>query len=176
MTPQNLTKPAIEHYCNCAGVFLIKDVNSVLQILLVETKRKQYQYSFPKGKRNKGEDTLTCAKRELKEETGITEDQYKLFPNKYHVEHSTDTNLPHIVYYLAVLTDHNTILAPEDTREVVSAEWFTPEHIYTMRKQFYLQRRQIVTRAVRDYKRFLAIQFDDDEVYTSDKVNLYCNK
>jgi len=160
MAQNYLTKPAIEHYCNCAGVFLIKEANGVLEVLLVETKRKQYQFSFPKGKRNKDEDTLTTAKRELKEETGIAPDKYKLFPNRYYVEHNTDTNLPHIVYYLGVLTDHSTVLDPEDTREVVSAAWYTPEVIYGMRRQFYLQRRQIVTKAVRDFKRYFSIQFD----------------
>ena len=76
----NITPAEVEEKCNCAGILLIRppnhDDNKNLQVLLVEGKRKYDRYSFPKGKRNKNEDSLTAAKRELYEETGITEDSY----------------------------------------------------------------------------------------------------
>ena len=150
----------IEENCNCAGVFVVKDCgDDQPQVLLVESKRKNYQYSFPKGKRNKGESTVETAKRELYEETGLVEDDYELFPEQWYVEHRSDTGKPHIVYYMAHLKNREVILNPIDTKEIVSAKWFTTDDIYGMRRSFYLQRRQITTRAVRDYKMRSLVRF-----------------
>lgn len=146
-----ITRTTIEENCNCAGVFIVKDGGQIPHVLLVESKRKNYQYSFPKGKRNKGESTLDAAKRELYEETGLAEEDYEIFPEKWYVEHRSDTGKPHIVYYMAHLKNYDAILNPIDTKEIISARWFTPEEIYAMRRSFYLQRRQITTRALRDY-------------------------
>jgi 8-oxo-dGTP pyrophosphatase MutT (NUDIX family) len=147
-----ITRTTIEENCNCAGVFIVKDGGQTPHVLLVESKRKNYQYSFPKGKRNKGESTLDAAKRELYEETGLAEEDYEIFPEKWYVEHRSDTGKPHIVYYMAHLKNYEAILNPIDTKEIISARWFTPEEIYAMRRSFYLQRRQITTRAIRDYR------------------------
>ena len=160
-----LTQEVIEKECTCAGILIVKNVIletfenlrsiSSYEILLVESKRKSYQYSFPKGKRNRDEDTITTAKRELTEETGLTEEDYILYPNIRYVEYRPDLKKPHIVYYLARLTNLSAQLVPQDTREIVSANWFTPQFIYKMRKSFYLQRRQIVTRAMKDINRII---------------------
>lgn len=157
MRSDYLSLGEIESNCTCAGIFLIKHntrdtySKNEISVLLVESRRKNYQYSFPKGKRNKNENTMTAAKRELQEETGISENDYSLIPDKFYIEYRTDNNKPHIIYYLAYLTNFDKELKPEDTREIVSANWFDPLEIYKMKKSFYLQRRQIVTRAVRDY-------------------------
>lgn len=148
----------IEENCRCAGIFLTRDDRGETEVLLVESHRKKYQFSFPKGKRNRGEDTITAAKRELFEETGIDETRYKMVPGKRYVEfkqqqqqqHQPDDNKPHIVYYAARLQDPTVVLTPQDTKEIRSADWFTPAAIYTMRTELYLQRRQIVTKAIRD--------------------------
>ena len=150
-----LTEADIEENCTCAGIFMVNYENQNtkdLRILLVESKRKVFQYSFPKGKRNKGEPTIETAKREFHEETGLDEEHYDLFPNKFYIEYRSDTGKPHIVYYLGKMKEEflQVPLNPIDTKEIVSARWYTPEEIYRMKKSFYLQRRQIVTRAVKD--------------------------
>jgi 8-oxo-dGTP pyrophosphatase MutT (NUDIX family) len=147
----NIPESEIEKNCNCAGIFLVKDSPDGLQVLLVESRRKQFQFSFPKGKRNKKEGTLEAAKRELREETGCIEDDYELVPGKLFIEYREDTKTPHIVYYLARLTNKDVVLCPQDTKEIKSCAWYSPSEIYNMRRTFYLQRRQIVTRAIRDY-------------------------
>jgi len=169
MRTDYISRQVIEENCNCAGVFIVKETDdgengtskspaadsimgssSMWSVLLVESKRKNYQYSFPKGKRNKGESTLEAAKRELYEETGLKEQDYDLYPEKWYIEYRADTGKPHIVYYMAKIKNSNVVLNPIDKKEIVSAGWFTPDEIYTMRRSFYLQRRQIVTRAIRD--------------------------
>lgn len=163
MKSDYLSKNSIEENCNCAGVFMIRELPPTnlygnsgvfapnLNILLVESKRKNYQFSFPKGKRNKGEHTLDAAKRELYEETGLKEEDYEIYPDKRYIEYRSDTNKPHIVYYMAKLTNQSAQLCPIDTREIVSAKWLSPDEIYTMRRSLYFQRRQIVTRGIRHY-------------------------
>lgn len=155
----SVTEESIETNCNCAGVFVIRtESKQKLSVLLVESKRKNYQFSFPKGKRDKGETTLETAKRELHEETGLTESDYELIPNKWYVEYRSDTGKPHIVYYLAQLSNKDVKLDPIDKKEILSAKWFTPEEIYNMKRSLYLQRRQITTRAIRDFKTRLLLQ------------------
>jgi len=152
MRSPEYTQEELELHCRCAGVFLTRGDGVDVEILLVETHRKKYQYSFPKGKRERGEDTLSAAKRELLEETGISEDSYEFISGRRYIEYKPDCDKPHIVYYAARLKTHNVILAPRDTKEIRSAKWFTPADIYTMRTELYLQRRQIVTKAVRELK------------------------
>jgi len=178
MRTDYLSKLVIEDNCNCAGIFLIKHTidneiyinnpsdnykTNKIEVLLVENRRKNYQFSFPKGKRNKGEHTLVAAKRELLEETGIEEKDYDLMENRWFIEYCTkasepDVEKPHIIYYLAVLKNNDVNLCPKDTKEILNAKWFEPDDIYKMKKTFYLQRRQIVTRAIRDYKTKIIIQ------------------
>jgi hypothetical protein len=93
---------------------------------------------------------MTAAKRELYEETGIGETQYEIVPGQWYIEYKQDCDKPHIVYYAARLIDKGVELQPQDTKEILSAGWFTPSCIYAMRTELYLQRRQIVTKAIRD--------------------------
>ena len=62
-----------ENY-RCAGVILLDSNN---RVLIVESRNKKGEkYSFPKGKREEYEhDSIKTAKRELNEETGITEEK-----------------------------------------------------------------------------------------------------
>jgi 8-oxo-dGTP pyrophosphatase MutT (NUDIX family) len=143
MRTDYVTQEDLETHCRCAGVFLTREDESDTKILLVETHRKKYQFSFPKGKRNRGEDTMTAAKRELYEETGIPEGSYEILPGRWYIEYKQDCDKPHIVYYAARLLDNDVTLCPQDTKEILKADWFTPEQIYTMRTELYLQRRQI---------------------------------
>jgi 8-oxo-dGTP pyrophosphatase MutT (NUDIX family) len=145
------TKDIVENECSCAGVFIIKGESKNPQILLVESRRKNYQFSFPKGKRNRGESTVETAKREMHEETGLVEDDYEIFPENWYIEYRIDTGRPHIVYYMARLKNHHVSLQPIDTKEIISVKWCHPEEIYNMRRGLYLQRRQITTRALRKF-------------------------
>jgi len=147
----SVSKETIEKLCTCAGVFLIKN-DPEPKVLLVESHRKSFQFSFPKGKRNKNEHTLQTAKRELYEETGLKESSYNIIPGKVYIEYRSDTGNPHIIYYLAELKDNDVTLCPIDTGEIKSADWYTGDDIYNMKGSFYFQRRQITTRALKEWK------------------------
>lgn len=53
-----------------AGVVLYRKREKEIEVLLV--KRKKQGWSLPKGKIEKGERTIDAARRELKEEAGVT--------------------------------------------------------------------------------------------------------
>jgi ADP-ribose pyrophosphatase YjhB (NUDIX family) len=87
-------------------------VNPKGETLLVHG-RNSNKWSFPKGHREEGEDGLTCAKREMLEETGITLTGPPLFT--YYLKGGQ--------YYLFEL-DHD-ILTPLDNTEIDKVAWFS---------------------------------------------------
>ncbi len=76
------TREVVEHNGG-VSVVAITDDNEILLV-------NQYRYPYsevvteiPAGKREKGEDTLECAKRELKEETGATAKKWSYLGEVY---------------------------------------------------------------------------------------------
>ena len=70
---------------NCCGIIVFYDNLTIL------VKNEKNFYSFPKGKKEKGETDFETAYRELKEETGIKENEIELINNKYIDEISKDS-------------------------------------------------------------------------------------
>lgn len=76
----------------------IMAVNEKNELLVTRQYRhgiKKYEYEFPGGFIDKDEEPLVAAKRELKEETGLTFDNYE-FMGKFAVSPSALTNYMHI--------------------------------------------------------------------------------
>jgi 8-oxo-dGTP pyrophosphatase MutT (NUDIX family) len=86
---------------------------------IVESVKSDYdipEWGFPKGRKDRFETDKECAKREFREETGYTDDDYQLIPEiKPLVENLIGTNgvkYRHIYYVGELLTDkqpHNNI-------------------------------------------------------------------
>jgi len=108
----------------CAGIIIYRFFNNSLQFALVKSKRGRY--SFPKGKREKGETNYECAIRETKEETGVLEKDLtfvKNSSNEYYTydEYSKNKNRS-IIYYLAEIKENKNLI-PEDSDELSWAGW-----------------------------------------------------
>ncbi|ARR74977.1 hypothetical protein SAGO17_0058 [Mimivirus AB-566-O17] len=112
----------------CAGVVLYRDTLGGPEFLLVENnKQKRFQYSFPKGKRERCETSIETAIRETREETGLGSFCYTLDEEVYYIEYIGD-HKPHIIYYLAKLKG-NPEIKPENSQEIISYKWVNAEYI-----------------------------------------------
>jgi 8-oxo-dGTP pyrophosphatase MutT (NUDIX family) len=146
-----------ENLCKCAGIILLKkNQDDTYSFVLVETRQKRFRYSFPKGKREVGEDTMTAAIRETFEETGLTGEFYKIIPNLYYFEYLNNGSFskPHICYYVAILNDNFKEFAPIDQKEIVSCDLFTLDSIKNMITDFTYQRRVIASKLIKKINTF----------------------
>jgi len=95
------------------------------KILLV-LGRLSMLWSLPKGHRKFQESSFQCALRELYEETGISIDQ----------THLNFSELPYkrlkIGRYYLLDFPNEVLPRPRDEKEIVSAQWFTPDEIYEL--------------------------------------------
>ncbi len=93
------------------------------KILLVKGRAGQI-WSFPKGHREKSDfTTLSCALRELKEETGIALHRDYIAYKKYKAGE---------YYIYEVPEEYRTF--PQDTKEIEEAGWFTYEEMCQLKK------------------------------------------
>jgi len=148
----------IEEMCKCAGIILVRKQKGEYEYVLVETRQKKFNYSFPKGKREGNESIQETAKREVYEETGLKDTDYKLVPDLYYIEYlrnsSSGVSNPHIVYYVAFVEDESVEFCPIDTKEVVSCKWFRMNDTSSMTSNLTFQRRKIVDKSL-VYLKFL---------------------
>lgn len=110
----------------CAG-FVILCNNYVL---LVSTHRGVW--GFPKGKRNSKEELITCAYRELYEETGLTSSQIiPIDPNNFFLNEVTKKGVSSVRLYLAT-TDN--LIEPKiyDEEELLDSKWVKLNDAYNL--------------------------------------------
>lgn len=110
----------------CCGIIPLLRRELCWRVLLV--KHAKGHWSFPKGHREIGEDSLTCALRELKEETDLTvvellmkrtfSEQYTLF---WHEQRVIKT----VTYYLAEVSGPLRL----QKEELVDSLWLPPAEI-----------------------------------------------
>lgn len=106
-----------------AGALLWRRENGVLKVLVIHRERYD-DWSWPKGKLDKGETISEAAIREIREETGLSVALgVKLFELEYKIENN---NRKIVHYWAAHVTDK--ILAQQNfvpDEEVAALEWLT---------------------------------------------------
>lgn len=108
----------------CSGVLVIgyKSDNKEPYLAMVQTPKKYW--SFPKGKKNKGEMSFQTALRELREETGIKSSDLDIVGLTPFIEYSNKKGLAvsyYTAYYKYYINDEQLI--PEDADELSQAIW-----------------------------------------------------
>ena len=94
------------------------------KVLLVKGRQGTKKWSFPKGHRETYDPSpLSCALRELKEETGLTLKESFVSSKKFRAGE----------YYVFHLPTEYTPM-PKDTREVEEAKWFDLDELETLNK------------------------------------------
>lgn len=107
----------------CSGVLVIGYTSDKEPHLAMVQTPKKY-WSFPKGKKNKGEMSLQTALRELREETGIISKDLS-FSELYPFKECSNKGGLAIVYYTTYYKHYidNAPLKPEDPDELSQAIW-----------------------------------------------------
>jgi len=124
----------------CAGIIVLDITNN--KTILVCTDYDNY--SFPKGKRNKGETEIITAWRELEEETGLTPDHVELYEN-YTIDENSDRGNIATRYYVGKLVkEHENITF--DQEELKKVEWINMEEVYKLEK--FKDRRKDILRQI----------------------------
>ncbi len=107
------------------GTICVSPEDKILLVL----GRNSMLWSLPKGHRKFQESSFQCALRELYEETGISIDQTNL----------NFSELPYkrlkIGRYYVLEFPKVIQPCPRDEKEIVCAQWFTPDEIYTLINQ-----------------------------------------
>lgn len=125
-----------EFYYKCQGKFndYISDGGKRLKHTIDTTKcALGTSWEPPKGRKNKDESNIECAVRELKEETGISDDLYKflfhLKNNKYKCSAISHETQYKVVYYTARIFEHKDprfILSNyTQTSELLDTKWIS---------------------------------------------------
>jgi len=126
-------------------------------LLLTECKWTEQEYGFPKGRKNMYETNLECAKREFKEESGYTSDQYKIVSDRPWEEIFVGTNgvTYRHVYYIAEISPHATPKIPlEDVKlagEISNIGWFTYNQCMTLIRPYDQAKKDLLTRVHRKF-------------------------
>ena len=104
------------------GTICVSPEDKILLVL----GRTSMMWSLPKGHRKSQESSFQCALRELYEETGISIDQSQL----------NFSELPYkrlkIGRYYLLEFPEETYPRPRDEKEIVCAQWFTPNEIFDL--------------------------------------------
>ena len=129
----------------CSGIIVI-DLDKTI---LVSTKNGNY--SFPKGKKNKGETSLDTAWRELEEETGLSKENVEIIDDYQIDENSNKGNIA-IRYYVGKLIKHPNKLT-YDPDELQNVEWIQIDKAYKIEK--FKNRRKEILKQV--YEKMLSL-------------------
>jgi len=132
----------------CSGVIVIGiDTKNNAYIAMVRTPKNHW--SFPKGKKEKGESSFQTSLRELYEETCISPDQLTFCKLPVYFEKS-DNNHIATSYYIATLNEYVNIedlrLYASDPDELVEARWILYDTIVNWKdndENGYLRYRRI---------------------------------
>jgi 8-oxo-dGTP pyrophosphatase MutT (NUDIX family) len=119
--------------------------NSKINYLMTE-------WEFPKGRRNKGESNLECAKREFHEETNYNEDDYKLIMNlePFTEEFVGENRVRYkYLYYVGCLTNlEKEVFIDESNKDQVTElkdiKWVTKSESLEMIRDYHHTRFMII--------------------------------
>lgn len=110
------------------SVFGIVAISSANRVLLVQG-RKTGIWSFPKGHWRRGESGITCALRELKEETGL----------ELPAGESLHYRKLAVGHYFFYEVDEELPISPEDSNEILDARWVPLEELDSLRRNIDLE-------------------------------------
>ena len=108
-----MSKDKSDMYCRSFGRFykyFLSNPKFLKGILSSSHKNGSLLWEPPKGRKNKSEMNISCAMREVEEETKIPPSSYKFIPGKKIKKQFVSNNIKYIViYYVAIMTEKERI-------------------------------------------------------------------
>jgi 8-oxo-dGTP pyrophosphatase MutT (NUDIX family) len=130
---------------------------------LVNAANKNYtdpEWGFPKGKKSEDESDVSCAMREMEEETNFASPDYHLLDMQPLEENIIGENRKNYkyFYYIGMLTNYDKILEINKYNwnqkyEISKLEWMTAENANKVIRSYYPGRKAILQRVDRILKR-----------------------
>lgn len=110
------------------------------------------EWEFPKGRRNKKESNIECAKREFNEETNYNINDYQLIENiiPFEEEYISENKIKYKhIYYIGFLTNKNKqaiidFSNENQYKEVKDIKWLTKEESLNKIRNYHHTRRKII--------------------------------
>lgn len=148
----------INEYVEAKRKFEKLEVSKLLES--TECKWTEQEYGFPKGRKNMYESNLECAKREFKEESGYTSDQFRIISDKPWEEIFVGTNgiTYRHVYYIAEIASHVTHpkIPLDDVKlagEISNIGWFTYDQCMKLIRPYDQAKKDLLTKIHEKYKK-----------------------
>lgn len=114
----------------------------IRKIILTTVPKGELVWELPKGRKEKYEDDIKCAAREVFEETKISQDLYEIVPNITRKVTYINDKVKYICnYYIAIVKKlPNSVFAIDldHSREVNAIKWFNIEDIYFIDTNNYI--------------------------------------
>ncbi len=113
------------------AVIFYRDEDEKRFYLLLHYHLKSDYWDFPRGNLEQGENSIEAAKREIKEETGLTEEDIELIPNfreevQWFYILQTTRRLKHVTYFLAEAKKREILISEEH----IEYKWLLFEKAY----------------------------------------------
>lgn len=132
----------------CAGIIVFNNISDLdFETILVNT--KVGNFSFPKGGRHKLETPIEAAWRELKEETGLTQEHVTLIDEDF-IDELSNKGFASVRYFVGYLTQKKPIIT-FDKDELEQACWYSIKDALEIKK-FKNARKEILIKAYEKYK------------------------
>ena len=134
-----------------SGIFLNDDKITIKDIIeKSNTKWKETEWEFPKGRRNYQENDLDCALREFEEETGISKSSINIIENVVPFEeifigtnHKSYKHKYFLAYSKENINEDN--LENYQKTEVSKLEWKTIDECLESIRPYSLEKKQLIT-------------------------------
>ena len=125
----------------CARHVLIEAAGGLVynlknQLLMIFRNEK---WDLPKGKLETGENSKTCAMREVEEECGVSNLHIvKELKNTYHTYEMNGISMLKRTYWFRMATDYNSDLTPQIKEGITKAEWVSKKDVLSRMENTFL--------------------------------------
>jgi len=132
-----------------SGGVVIQNSIAGIRVLLIKDPRGKW--TWPKGKLDKGEDSLDAAKREIKEETGLINIKALSKIGRTNYFYKRDGKLIYKTVYIYLFKSGGEEKLAIERREIEDGEWVSEEE--ALSRVSYRGAKSIIKRAIATFKR-----------------------